>query len=436
MDTSSRGEIKSRQFFLDMNNIALYALSNGAPFFTYKHFAFIAKYVNSRQERADYSQLFSMISFSSPQQNWTEILMAMLLPVRKLPAAIKLSIMCIPLTISVLWGNYTAIIDSFPNLMTKGVRSVPPLITALVVVFVTSDAWRILGTGFTWRFFLLVAAFLLASLLFLIRKDYWDDLDVPEADAYALVKKTICWPSADRLIKMGAGPLTIVKPTGFGSRVTVLGTYLMYTLLSLIAVAVSVSVGLIAVGVILINADQTKKLADSVNVVLTVHGSFVITRQLLSLSFSLGAFAAFFLVAGQRAEDRQTFMRNMLGKFRGVLLIYSIYCRSCEDAAALTGIAVNSSAPAQEGLRPQAGPSVPTSLPEETEADGPDTQTGASHHGRPTSWVAVAIIVTGFIVGGIAMVVGPAWWLFWTGAGIVVTGSIFALSWHIADDWY
>ena len=185
----------------------------------------------------------------------------------------------------------------------------------------------------------------------------------------------------------------------------------MYTLLSLIAVAVSVSLGLIAVGVILIDANETKLLADSVNVVWTIHGNFVITRQLLSLSFSLGAFAAFFLVAGQRIEDRQEFMRRMLSKLRGVLLIYSVYCRAYDYAAAWTGIA-------------------------DTEAGGLDAQTGPSHHGRPTSWAAVAIIITGFIVGGIAMVVGPVWWLFWTGTGIVVTGGIFALSWHILDDWY
>jgi hypothetical protein len=68
---------------------------------------------------------------------------------------------------------------------------------------------------------------------------------------------------------------------------------------------------------------------------------------------------------------------------------------------------------------------------------GPQHGTHPVHHGRPVSWVAVSIIVAGFIVGGVAMVLtGPAWWLFWTGAGIVVVGGIFALSTHILDDWY
>ncbi len=78
----------------------------------------------------------------------------------------------------------------------------------------------------------------------------------------------------------------------------------------------------------------------------------------------------------------------------------------------------------------------------DTGAHGLDAQIGPqhgaheAHHGRPVSWVAVSIIIVGFVVGGIAMVTGPAWWLFWTGAGIVVVGGIFALSSRILDDWY
>jgi hypothetical protein len=76
-----------------------------------------------------------------------------------------------------------------------------------------------------------------------------------------------------------------------------------------------------------------------------------------------------------------------------------------------------------------------------TGAHGLDAQTGVSygheaHHGRPASWVAVSIIIVGFIVGGVAMVPSPKWWLFWTGAGIVVIGCIMAAAAHILDDWY
>ena len=60
----------------------------------------------------------------------------------------------------------------------------------------------------------------------------------------------------------------------------------------------------------------------------------------------------------------------------------------------------------------------------------------AAHHGRPASWVTTVIVIVGFIVGGIALPIGPVWWLFWLGTGIVVLGGIFGAAVHIFDDWY
>jgi hypothetical protein len=85
----------------------------------------------------------------------------------------------------------------------------------------------------------------------------------------------------------------------------------------------------------------------------------------------------------------------------------------------------------------------PTSVAEtaDTGARGLDAHTGQTygheaHHGRPASWVAVSIIIIGFCVGGIALPIGPTWWLFWVGAAIVVIGGIMAMAAHILDDWY
>ena len=52
------------------------------------------------------------------------------------------------------------------------------------------------------------------------------------------------------------------------------------------------------------------------------------------------------------------------------------------------------------------------------------------------SWVVSSIVIIGFIVGGIALPIGPTWWLFWTGVGIVVFGIILGAAVHIFDDWY
>ncbi len=56
------------------------------------------------------------------------------------------------------------------------------------------------------------------------------------------------------------------------------------------------------------------------------------------------------------------------------------------------------------------------------------------------SWVAVTIMVIGFVVGGLAMVTGghggPVWWMFWTGAGIAVLGLLISLATNTFEDWY
>ena len=89
----------------------------------------------------------------------------------------------------------------------------------------------------------------------------------------------------------------------------------------------------------------------------------------------------------------------------------------------------------------QAASGTMTEAAGDTGAQGLDAQTGPphvleAHHGRPASWVATSIIIIGFIVGGAAMVPHPTWWLFWTGAGIVVVGALHAAAVHIFDDWY
>ena len=57
-------------------------------------------------------------------------------------------------------------------------------------------------------------------------------------------------------------------------------------------------------------------------------------------------------------------------------------------------------------------------------------------HGRPVSWVAVAIITVGFVVGGFSMVPTPTWWLFWTAAAITAVGlGVGALA-RMSEDWY
>jgi len=57
-------------------------------------------------------------------------------------------------------------------------------------------------------------------------------------------------------------------------------------------------------------------------------------------------------------------------------------------------------------------------------------------HGRAVSWFAVSLIMVAFLAGGLALVFGPTWWLFWTALGVAVIGALTAMATGIFDDWY
>jgi hypothetical protein len=55
--------------------------------------------------------------------------------------------------------------------------------------------------------------------------------------------------------------------------------------------------------------------------------------------------------------------------------------------------------------------------------------------GRFTSWLAVAIMIAGFIVGGLGLILGPNWPLFWAGVGVIAVGGIYGLASGIMEDY-
>lgn len=51
----------------------------------------------------------------------------------------------------------------------------------------------------------------------------------------------------------------------------------------------------------------------------------------------------------------------------------------------------------------------------------------SSSRGRPVSWAVVFVEILAFIVGGLGLILGPIWWLFWVGAAVAVVG--IAVGW-------
>jgi hypothetical protein len=62
------------------------------------------------------------------------------------------------------------------------------------------------------------------------------------------------------------------------------------------------------------------------------------------------------------------------------------------------------------------------------------TEASGSHHGRAGSWLAVGVMVVGFVIGGLALCLGPTWVMFWAGAAIVAVGFVIAGVLHIFSD--
>jgi hypothetical protein len=57
-----------------------------------------------------------------------------------------------------------------------------------------------------------------------------------------------------------------------------------------------------------------------------------------------------------------------------------------------------------------------------------------THGGRPTSWAAVGVTLTGFVLGGVALCLGPNWLLFWVGVAIVMLGGLLGMAVGIFSD--
>jgi hypothetical protein len=57
----------------------------------------------------------------------------------------------------------------------------------------------------------------------------------------------------------------------------------------------------------------------------------------------------------------------------------------------------------------------------------------ARPHGKPSSWVFIAVIITAFMTGGIAIIV-QSWVLFWLSAGVVLVGMPAGWIVRLADD--
>jgi hypothetical protein len=327
--------MEPEKFIIDLNKAVWYMLRRGATFFFPDHLVFMASYIKAWQaQNQDPAALARAMGSTYRIRRFNPI--TGLLRARWLPLALRQLTFTLPAIPLILLGMSVLAGRGFYRMIRSNIRSIPPLLTAVVVVFVTSDALRILGTGFSARPIALWVVFIVAAWLFLIRYKYWTDIQ--PLDMQALIKAAESKKYLNSFIELGAVPPAMEKPDARGARQFTYCTYMVLTLLSLLEIALAVATTLIVVGMILVSKSETSTLAHGVHVYFTLPGHVVLTRQLVSLSTTLGCFAAFFLVAGQRHEDREVFMNSCLKDLRRVLLAYSIYRRACTSSPVWTGI--------------------------------------------------------------------------------------------------
>lgn len=64
----------------------------------------------------------------------------------------------------------------------------------------------------------------------------------------------------------------------------------------------------------------------------------------------------------------------------------------------------------------------PGELDQARETATPEPHPGGSAHGRPGSWLLVAVVLAAFAAGGVALI-AQLWWLFWVCVGVVVLSA-------------
>ncbi|MEU3163966.1 HGxxPAAW family protein [Streptosporangium sp. NPDC006930] len=66
---------------------------------------------------------------------------------------------------------------------------------------------------------------------------------------------------------------------------------------------------------------------------------------------------------------------------------------------------------------------------------GPALHKGSGGHGgRASSWLAVTVILLGFTIAGVALCLGPNWFVFWMGAAVCAMGGVLTLVFRVFQD--
>jgi hypothetical protein len=221
----------------------------------------------------------------------------------------------------------------------QNLAATPALIATIIIVFLTADAWKILGQGFDWQFLALLGFFLLLGAI--VASDYRHRrryLATPRKDFRRLVSETPAKPPAERLERLPTPPGSVILSRPFHVNVSLV--YVGMITVNLVVVAVLVALALTVVGVVRIDAEKTKQLTGESAHVLIGIGDQVLTAELVSLSLTLGGLAALSFTVSTLASTkaRADFIRKVTVGLRRVVVAYATYVAAMEREEELTGV--------------------------------------------------------------------------------------------------
>jgi len=146
----------AEDYLFCLNKTAIYAVTRGLlPLLVMPHLTFLVDFVDAWLKREPDGAKKTVAALFDRWPQWSQRRIEGWVASPRIPNRGLLFLLLIPfalpLVVVVPWEAARAALSSSWDVVRKGVRGVPPLVTAVVVVFVTGDAWRILGTGFTVR---------------------------------------------------------------------------------------------------------------------------------------------------------------------------------------------------------------------------------------------------------------------------------------------
>ncbi len=68
------------------------------------------------------------------------------------------------------------------------------------------------------------------------------------------------------------------------------------------------------------------------------------------------------------------------------------------------------------------------------DSEGTPDMAQGSTRGRPSSWFAVAVVILGFVIGGLGLILGGLGVLFWVGVAVAVAGGVIGAVTGIMED--